>query len=237
MIDFEIQINILCFVPKSIVDKSVLHQGGKDEADTDPLPYINGLGVGHWRQGRVDGGRLGGHGQEGGHAQRHPRGHGLGVQPEVDPGDDDEHAAGHVDGDEVVGELPLEDQVHRETAVLPSVGLDVAVAAGVLLYVEPGQVEALGQLDRVRVVPLVGDVVRGVAVAGDLEGAGLSVHGVELEVHGAGESQGDPDTVEHVAVGEDPDVDVVDEDVVEVTSLLVAEEGVRHPHLLRVSQR
>ena len=112
MIDFEIQINILCFVPKSIVDKSVLHQGGEDEADTDPLPYINGLGVGHWRQGRVDGGRLGGHGQEGGHTQRHPRGHGLGVQPEVDPGHDDEHAAGHVDGDEVVGELSLEHQVN-----------------------------------------------------------------------------------------------------------------------------
>ena len=49
------------------------------------------------------------------------------------------------------------------------VGLDVAVAAGVLLDVEPRQVETLGQLDRVGGVPLVGDVVRGVAVAGDLK--------------------------------------------------------------------
>ena len=39
------------------------------------------------------------------------------VEPETDPGDDDQHAAGHVDGDEIVGELSLEDQVDRETAV------------------------------------------------------------------------------------------------------------------------
>ena len=36
----------------------------------------------------------------------------LGVQPKVDPGHDDQHTAGDVDGDEVVGELPLEHQVH-----------------------------------------------------------------------------------------------------------------------------
>ena len=92
------------------------------------------------------------------------------------------------------------------------VGLDVAVAAGVLLDVEPGQVETLGQLHRVGGVPpenisdvkiflkrkyfirvsLVGDVVSRVAVAGDLEGAGLTVHGVELQVHRAGQSEGDP---------------------------------------------
>ena len=43
---------------------------------------------------------------------------GVLVQPEADPGDDDEHAAGHVDRDQVVGELPLEDQLHLEAAVL-----------------------------------------------------------------------------------------------------------------------
>ena len=106
----------------------------------------------------------------------------LGVEPEIDPGHDDKHAAGHVDGDEVVGELPLEHQVHREAAVLASVGLHVAVAARVALDAEPdmistnerasiwpmrsspGQVEALGELDRILVVPEVGDVICGVAV-------------------------------------------------------------------------
>ena len=64
----------------------------------------------------------------------------LGVEPEVDPGHDDEHASGHVDSDEVVRELSLEHEVYREAAVLPGVGLHVAVAARVLLDVEPGQV-------------------------------------------------------------------------------------------------
>ena len=44
------------------------------------------------------------------------------------------------------------------------VGLDVAVAAGVVLDVEARQVEALGQLHRVPAVPEVGDVVSRVAV-------------------------------------------------------------------------
>ena len=45
-----------------------------------------------------------------------------------------------------------------------------------------------------------------------------------------------PDAVEDVAVWEDPDVEVGGEDVVELPDLLVPEEGVRHPHLARVSQ-
>ncbi len=88
----------------------------------------------------------------------------LWVEPEIDPGHDDEHAAGHIDGDEVVGELALENEVHSEAAVLSGVGLHVAVAARVALDAKPGQIKALGQLDRVLVVPEVGDVIRGVAV-------------------------------------------------------------------------
>ena len=71
------------------------------------------LCVGHGRQGVVYGGRLGGHGQEGRHPEGHAGRHRVGVQPEGDPGDDDEHAAGHVDGQQIVGELALEGQVHR----------------------------------------------------------------------------------------------------------------------------
>ena len=59
-----------------------------------------------------------GHGEQGGDAQGDPGGDSVGVQPEADPGDDDEHAAGDVDRDQVVGELPLEDQLHLEAAVL-----------------------------------------------------------------------------------------------------------------------
>ena len=59
-----------------------------------------------------------GHGEQGGDAEGDPGGDSVGVQPEADPGDDDEHAAGHVDGQQVVGELPLEGEVHGEAAVL-----------------------------------------------------------------------------------------------------------------------
>ena len=55
-------------------------------------------------------------------------------------------------------------------------------------------------------------------------------------MHWTRERQRDPDAVEDVAIREDPDVDIVDEDVVKVASLLVPEECVRHPNLLRVSQ-
>ena len=56
------------------------------------------------------------------------------------------------------------------------------------------------------------------------------------EVHGAEASQRDADAVEDVPVGVDSDVEVGGEDVVELPDLLVPEEGVRHPHLARVSQ-
>ena len=43
--------------------------------------------------------------------------HRVGVQPEGDPGHDDEHAARDVDGDEIVGELALEHKVNGQATV------------------------------------------------------------------------------------------------------------------------
>ena len=83
-----------------------------------PRPHVDGLGVGDGRELGGDAAGLRGHGEQRGDAQRHAGRHRLGVEPEVDPGDDDEHAARHVDRDQVVGELPLEHQVHRQAAVL-----------------------------------------------------------------------------------------------------------------------
>jgi hypothetical protein len=82
------------------------------------LPDVDGLGVRHGRERRVDGSSLRRHGEEGGDAKRDACGHGVRVQPEADPGYDDEHTARNVDGDQVVAELPLEDQVDGEAAVL-----------------------------------------------------------------------------------------------------------------------
>ena len=82
-----------------------------------PCPHVYGLGVGDWGQLGRDARCLGGHGEQGGHPQAHPGGDGVLVQPEADPGHDHQHAARDVDGDQVVGELPLEDQLHLEAAV------------------------------------------------------------------------------------------------------------------------
>ena len=63
---------------------------------------MNHLGVGHRRQGAVNTGGGGGHGQQGGDGQRHPGRGGLVVQPEGHPGDTDRHEGGYVDGEDVV---------------------------------------------------------------------------------------------------------------------------------------
>ena len=145
---------------------------------TSARPHVDGLGVGDGGELGRDPAGLGGHGQEGGDAQRDPGGDGVLVQPEGDPGHDDQHTAGDVDGDEIVGELPLEDELHLETAVLPGVGDHIAVGALVLLQGEPGQVEAGHDLDRVDVLPLVDQVVSGPAVCNqNLEFAGVEFLG------------------------------------------------------------
>ena len=108
------------------------------------------LGVGDRWEGVADGGGLGGHGEEGGDPEGHPSRHGLPrlhssqalrrnhwigfdksfcpchlwVNPEGEPGHDDEHAGGHVDGQHVVGELPLQGQVHQQAAVLAWPGVE-----------------------------------------------------------------------------------------------------------------
>ena len=45
-----------------------------------------------------------------------------------------------------------------------------------------------------------------------------------------------PDAVEDIAVGEDPDVDVVDQDRVKLTGFLIPEKRVRHPDLARIRE-
>ncbi len=92
-------------------------QPGHSILSSHPRPHVDGLRVGDRRQRVVDGRGLGGHGEQGCDPEGDPRRHRVGVQPEADPGDDDEHAAGDVDGEQVVGELPLEGEVHSQAAV------------------------------------------------------------------------------------------------------------------------
>ena len=41
----------------------------------------------------------------------------LGVNPEGEPRYDDKHTSGDVDGEHVVGKLPLQGQLHQQAAV------------------------------------------------------------------------------------------------------------------------
>jgi hypothetical protein len=41
-----------------------------------------------------------------------------GVNPEAEPRHNDEHAGGNIDGEQVVGELSLQGQLHLQAAVL-----------------------------------------------------------------------------------------------------------------------
>ena len=70
--------------------------------------------------------------------------------------------------------------------------------------------------------------------AGNLHGALLCVQRVELQVHGAGESEGHPDAEQDGPVGVYPDVEVGHQHVVHRSSPLVPEEGVGHPDLAGV---
>ena len=58
---------------------------------------------------------LGGEGQQGGHAQGHPGGDSLGLDPETDPGHDDYEAGGDVGVEEVVAQSPLKHEDHLQT--------------------------------------------------------------------------------------------------------------------------
>ena len=64
---------------------------------------MNHLGVGHRREGTVDTGGGGGHGQQGRDGQRHPGRGRLVVQPEGHPGYADRHEGWDVDSKDVVG--------------------------------------------------------------------------------------------------------------------------------------
>ena len=66
------------------------------------------LGVSHGRQGVVDAGGGGGHGQQGRDGQHHPGRGRLVVQPEGHPGHADRHEGGDVDCEDVVRELKCE---------------------------------------------------------------------------------------------------------------------------------
>ena len=64
-----------------------------------------------------DGPEHSGQGEEGGHAHRHSSGHVVERDEEREPADDDEESGRKVRPEQVVGDLPHQDQLHRHPGV------------------------------------------------------------------------------------------------------------------------
>ena len=122
---------------------------------------ISYLSISHGGKRPINPCCLCGHGQQGGHAQGHSSRHRATVQPEGDPGHNHQHAGGHVNGQQVVRELSLENQRHFQAAVFPCVGDGVAVWGFKLLQLEPGQVQVLRDLHWVGGFPVIDEVICG----------------------------------------------------------------------------
>ena len=75
------------------------------------------LGIRHGRQRIVYAGSLRWHGEKCRDSQWNSSRHTFGVQPEADPGYDDQHAARGVELDHVVWELAFENEVHTKATV------------------------------------------------------------------------------------------------------------------------
>lgn len=69
----------------------------------------------HLGQGGSGTGALGGHGQHSGDAQTHPGGRGVHVDPEGNPGQDDDEQRGDVHLDQVVAHLTLQVETSLDT--------------------------------------------------------------------------------------------------------------------------
>ena len=83
-------------------------------------------------------------------------------------------------------------------------------------------------------MPAEHEVGHGVAVALDLQGAELAVHGEVGEVHGAGGLHREPHAPQDLAQVGDPQKLVLLGRHMEVGSLLIDKEGVRNPDLLDI---
>ena len=87
------------------------------------------------------------------------------VEPEGEPGDNHDHEAGDVDGDDIEGKLPGEHQVDPEAGILPGCRGHVAVLVGVVGHLEaPGQGEVGGKLQSALTFPDIDEVVLGPAI-------------------------------------------------------------------------
>ena len=86
----------------------------------------------------------------------------LVIYPEGEPRDNDDHHGGQVDGDDVEGDLPDEQELHLEATVLSSGRLDVAVLiASIAQDKSSRQTQIIGKLQSSVFLPNVNKVIFG----------------------------------------------------------------------------
>ena len=96
------------------IHDGVLYQAEKHEEGAGGHEHVDSLDVGDGRQRLLAVGVLGGEGQQGGHAQGHPGGDSLGLDPETDPGHHHDQAGGDVGVEHEVAQPPSELEDHHQ---------------------------------------------------------------------------------------------------------------------------
>ena len=105
-------------LPRDVVHDGELDECTENERQTAAGPHVHRFCVADRRQTGVYTRVLSGHREQTGHAEQHSGRRAVRVDPEGDPRDDDQHTAGHVDQNEIVGELALEYEIDVDAAVL-----------------------------------------------------------------------------------------------------------------------
>ena len=93
-------------------------QGGEHHEEAGGQIHVDRLNVGYFGKRWVGWGDEGGHGEHSRHAQSYSGRSGASVEPEGDPGDDDDQRGRNVDLDEVVSHWPHKLNLTSQTGVV-----------------------------------------------------------------------------------------------------------------------
>ena len=130
-------------VPHDHVDEGVLNEAAEYKDRAGVHEHIDGLDVGDRRQGLLAVGVLGGEGQQGRHAQGHTGGHGLGLDPETDPGHHHDQTGGDVSLEHEVAQHPPELEHHHQAGEVAGGVGGGAVLRGVVDELQLGELYGL----------------------------------------------------------------------------------------------
>lgn len=211
------------------VDQRELQQRSKYHDHTSTDPHIDGLDIGHRRQGCPDARGEGGEGEQSGDAEGHSPGHGVRVQPEGHPRDGHDEDGGHVGLQDVVAVLATQVEVDQQTAEVTCSEDLGCILASVVQKVKLGDLQLIRQVDGTVARPLVVNDLLRVGVGTNGDPTNLEVQGIFPELHVARKPQRGPDAIQNISVVFYPQQNVGHRDGVKLRVLHVVEESVRLP--------